>query len=172
MMTALATGSRSSFHERKRLSSCCGTTTGLLRVVGAAGDRALQRLSVGALEVTQRFGTDAADARVAILGGDDAALALVLDRGQLQLFAQDVGQLVERDVDLEHVLAGVLAGLPAPSAALRFVAADARRPTSPSPWPTPPFCLSPKVKRGMSMCGIGMETRSLPLRPSSSPCEM
>src|SRR6185437_10189450 len=41
-----------------------------------------------------------------------------------------------------------------------------------SPCPTPPRCLSPKRKRGMSICGIGIETRSLPFRPMSSPCEM
>ena len=40
-----------------------------------------------------------------------AELSIVLDGRQLQLFTEDVGQLVERDVDLEHVLARVFSGL-------------------------------------------------------------
>jgi hypothetical protein len=39
-------------------------------------------------------------------------LALGLDVGQLELFAQDLGELLELDVDLECVLAFGVAGLP------------------------------------------------------------
>src|SRR6185312_13580540 len=45
-------------------------------------------------------------------------------------------------------------------------------PTSPSPCPTPPRSLLPNRKRGTLICGKGIETRSFPLRPISSPCEM
>src|SRR5690606_23591116 len=93
------------------------------RVVHAARDRALERLAVGALEVAQRLGPDPADAGVAILGGDDAALALVLDGGELELLPENVGELVERHVHLEQVLARILAGLSRPVFALaRFTA--------------------------------------------------
>ncbi len=61
--------------------------------------------------MAERLGTDAADAGVAVLGVDDLALALVLDVRELELLAEDRGQLVEGDVDLEDVLAGAFAGL-------------------------------------------------------------
>src|SRR6188768_1747497 len=67
---------------------------------------------------------DAPDPGVAILGGDDAALALVLDRRQFELFAQDVRELVEGDVDFEHVISGVLAGLPRAVFTLGLLATD------------------------------------------------
>jgi hypothetical protein len=84
--------------------------------------------------------------------------------GQLELLAEDLGELVERHVDLEDVLAGCVAGLPAPSPswtsepALPLALADA----PPSP--------EPKVNRGSSICGRGMLTTSFPLRPIISPC--
>ena len=95
--------------------------------------------------------------------------ALVLDVRQLQLFAEDRRQLLERDVDLQHVLALALAGLALAVARLRLALADASRPTSPSPWPTPPS-REPNLKCGTSMNGTGMEMNSLPFLPIISPC--
>ena len=150
-----------------------GTTTGLPGDVGAHRDLALERLAVRALEVAERLGADAADARVAILGVDDLALALVLDVGQLELLAEDGRELVERDVDLERRARR----RPDPACSARRPPRRPRSPPigspgSPSPCPAPPRCLSPNEKRGMSICGMGIETTSLPLRPMSSPCEM
>src|SRR5512142_3246960 len=42
-------------------------------------------------------------------------------------------------------------------------------PGSPSPWPTPPCCFSPKRKCGMSMVGTGMVMNSFPFLPIISP---
>jgi hypothetical protein len=96
----------------------------VLRIVDAARDRAPERFLVGALEVLERVGADAADAGIAVLGRDDAVLALVLDRGQLELFAQDVRELVERHVHFERVVAGVLPGLTRAVVAFAFLPAD------------------------------------------------
>src|ERR1019366_8687212 len=74
--------------------------------VRAHRDLPLERLAVRTPEVPQRLGPHAADARVAVFLVDDLALALVFDVGELELFAQDRRELVERDVDLERVLAG------------------------------------------------------------------
>ena len=81
---------------------------------------------------------------------------------ELQLLAEDLRQLVERDVDLEGVLARALAGLACPSPGCT-VPGDERLPGSPSPWPTPPCCLSPYLKCGMSICGRGMRDDVLAL---------
>ena len=149
-----------------------GTTTGLPGDVGAHRDLALERLAVRALEVAQRLGADAADAGVAVLRVDDLALALVLDVGELELLAEDGRELVERDVDLERRARPAPCPALRPSPALRPRSPPTGSPGSPSPCPAPPRCLSPKRKCGMSICGMGIETRSLPLRPMSSPCEM
>ena len=172
MMTALATGSASVFQRAVALVVGDRDDDGLVRRVRAHRDLALERLAVRAPEVAERLGADAADAGVAILRVDDLALALVLDVGQLELLAEDRGELVERDVDLEHVLAGALARPCLPPSPSSPSSPPTGSPGSPSPCPAPPCCLSPKRKRGMSICGIGIETRSLPLRPMSSPCEM
>jgi hypothetical protein len=79
------------------------------RVVGAGGDAPLQRLLVGALEVAQRLGPCGVHARVFHLGRGQVLLALVLDARERQLLAEDVRQLVEREIDLEGVLAFALA---------------------------------------------------------------
>ncbi len=95
------------------------------RVVGvvlAGGDLAAQRLVVGALEVAQRVGASAADAAVLILLADEVLLALGLNVGQLELLAEDRGELVERDIDLQRMLAGLGAGLAL--AGLRLALAD------------------------------------------------
>src|SRR5579883_177997 len=102
-----------------------GHDHGIARRVRAGGDLALERLPVRALEVAQRLGTDAPDARVPILRVDDLALALVLDVRQLELLAEDGRELVERHVDLEDVLAGSRAGLVALAGVLTvLIAAD------------------------------------------------
>jgi hypothetical protein len=78
-----------------------------------------------------------------------------LDVGQLQLFGHNLGQLVERDVDLELVLAVALAGLALSVAGL---------PSSPAQWVTGlTLALThaalpsaePCLKRGTSMKGTG-----------------
>src|SRR5690606_39528592 len=51
------------------------------------------------------------DLHVARLLGDDAVVSLGLDARKLQLLPEDLGQLVEADVDLEEVMAGGVAGL-------------------------------------------------------------
>jgi hypothetical protein len=61
--------------------------------------------------VAQRLGPGAPDADVAVLLGDEPLLALGLDARQLQLLAQDLGQLVERQLDFQRVLALVGARL-------------------------------------------------------------
>ena len=66
-------------------------------------------------EVTQRVRADLAQADVTIALAGDAALALVFDARQLELFAQNLRQVFEADVDLEHVLAGAAAGFALPA---------------------------------------------------------
>src|SRR6185312_9205791 len=85
----------------------------VLRVVAAGHDLPAQRLTEGALEVPQRLGPGAPDADVAILLGDDPLLALGLDARQLQLFAHDLGQLFQRQLDLQRVLSRLVARLAA-----------------------------------------------------------
>ena len=152
-------------------SSRTGTMIGLSRIVGAGHDLPPQRLPERALEVAQRLGAGPPDADVLVLLGDDPLLALRLDARQLQLLAHDLA--------------------PAPPATARPPARDrppgrppcrARRRSDrpcpgcrrrrPRPCPTPPRSLLPNRKRGQLICGSGIETRSLPLRPISSPCEM
>ena len=109
-MTALA-------RARDRLPRAVALVVGdgdddrVLRSKVPLGDQPLQRLAVGALEVAERLGADAADARVAVVGVRDSTLALVLDVGKLELLAEDGGELVERDVDLEDVIARLPPGL-------------------------------------------------------------
>src|SRR5690606_16536229 len=112
------------------------------RVVHTRGDAATQGLLVGALEVSQGLGPDTPDAGVAILGADDLALALVLDVGELQLLAQDVGELVEGDVDLQDVLALALARLPR-ARLVAFLSSD-RISSLPVPLPHPALLLRPE----------------------------
>src|SRR4029077_8741208 len=51
---------------------------------------------------------------IAVLLTDDALLALGLDVGQLQLLAEDLRQLLERQLDLQRVLALLVARLARP----------------------------------------------------------
>ena len=97
------------------------------------------------------------------------ACALGLDVRQLQLFAQDFGQLVERDVDFHQVAAArIAAGLAA--AVLRLAALADRLALFAVALADAAAPLSPKRKWGTSSCGTGMLTRSRPLRPIISPC--
>src|SRR6185295_10544703 len=77
----------------------------VLGVVGPRRHRALQRLAVRALEVAQAFGADPGDAGVLVVVDQDRAAVLGLDERQRQLLAQDLGQLGDRKLDLEDVLA-------------------------------------------------------------------
>src|SRR6185503_4130946 len=84
-----------------------------LRVVGPGGDLALQGLAVGPLEVAQALRAHLADVAVLDLLDGDRAPAPGLNAGELQLLAQDPGQLVEAHLDLEDVLAFVEARIAA-----------------------------------------------------------
>ena len=79
-------------------------------VVSPRGDLPFHGPLEGALEMAQRFGPGLADAGVLVLGGDDVLLALRLDARQGEFFAEDVGQFFEREIDLENVAAGLIAG--------------------------------------------------------------
>ena len=83
----------------------------IVRVVVTGGDRALQRLFVGAFEVSQAVRTHVPDARVPIALGDDLLLAPRLDARELELLAEDFGELRHRHLDLEGLLTLALAGL-------------------------------------------------------------
>src|SRR5205085_6356888 len=85
----------------------------ILGVVGPAGNAALQCLLVGALEMAQRLGPGGVHAGVLHPRSGEVLLAPVLDARERQLLAEDVGQLVEREIDLERVLPFALAGLAA-----------------------------------------------------------
>src|SRR5262249_5942408 len=86
----------------------------LLGVVDAHRDLPLQRLLEGAAEVAKRFRTGAPHPDRPVLLGDDAFLALRLDVWELELLAEDGGELLHRHLDLEQVIAGPIAGLPGP----------------------------------------------------------
>src|SRR5262249_42566537 len=91
---------------------------GIGRVVLAEHDLALERFAEGALEVAEGLGADAAEGRILVLDRRDAVLALGLDARKLQLFGQDLGQLIEAEVDLHDVRAGLGAALGAFALAL------------------------------------------------------
>ena len=111
-----------------------------LGIVGVGGDLALEGLLVGAFEVAEAFRPGLADAGVLVFLLDDVRAALGLDPGQGELLAEDLGELVHGQLDLEDVMAGCLAGpepdSPSPERPIGV-------PTSPGPWPTPPRFLVP-----------------------------
>src|ERR1700704_4922232 len=72
----------------------------------------------------QRLGAGGADARVLVLPRDDLLGALGLDPRQLELLAHDLGELLQRDLDVERVVARAVAGL---ALAGRLVAVAAER---------------------------------------------
>jgi hypothetical protein len=89
---------------------------------------------------------------------DDAVLALRLNARELQLLAEDIGELLERDIDLEEMLplalsrlAGAVALLRRRERVARIAVALAQR------------------KCGMSMVGTGMVMKSFPFFPIISP---
>ncbi len=99
-------------------------------------------------------------------------LPLFSNRRQLQLLAQDIGQLVERDVHFEHVIAGVFAGL-AGAVLLVLAGLAADRVASVSFTLTDAaLLLVPEGEARDVDLRDRIETRSFPLRPSISPCEM
>jgi hypothetical protein len=58
--------------------------------------------------VPERLGAGASNARVPFLLRPDDALTLVLDRGELEFFSENVCQFIQRDIDLECVLPAAL----------------------------------------------------------------
>ena len=91
--------------------------------------------------MAQAFGTGLADAGVLVLLLDDVGPALGLDPGQGEPLAEDLGELVQGQLDLEDVMPGRIAGLagPASPSPERPIGV----PTSPGPCPTPPRFLGP-----------------------------
>ena len=79
-------------------------------VVGVRGDLALEGLLVGPLEVAEAFRTRLADAGVLVFFLDDVGPPLGLDPGQFEPLAEDLGQLVQRQLDLQDVPARPVAG--------------------------------------------------------------
>ena len=118
----------------------------------------------------QRLGAGVADARVLVLLRDDLLGALGLDARQLELLAQDLGELLERDLDLEQVIARALAGLALARLLLAFAAE--RVADLAVALPDAALLLVAVLKCGMSICGIGIATVSLPFFAIISPCEM
>jgi hypothetical protein len=86
--------------------------------------------------MTQRFRPGPADADVFVLLRDDPLLALGLDARELQLLTHDLRQLLKRQLDLQRVLAGLIAG-PARTVGVRIAlaqaVADVARPLSHAP---------------------------------------
>src|SRR5579862_2255661 len=78
---------------------------GLVRAVAARRHRALQRLAVGPLEMPEALRTDAGDAGILVVLDQDRAAILRLDERKRQLLAEDLGQLGDRQLHLEDVLA-------------------------------------------------------------------
>src|SRR5262249_7502454 len=88
-----------------------GNDDRVLRVVRAHRDLSAQRLAIRPAEVTQRLRAGRADARVLVLPRDDLLGALGLDARQLELLAHDLGELLQRDLDVEQVIARAVARL-------------------------------------------------------------
>ncbi len=141
------------------------------RVVRArARSAACSASLVGALEVAQRLGPGAGGCRCTCPWSVTIFfLPCGSMRGSCELLAEDLGQLLEREVDFEDVLAR-LARRPAPS------------PGCGSPWPSGVARRRPRPGRrrpalarrsgtaGCRSAAAGCETRSLPFLPIISPC--
>src|SRR5688500_7628849 len=84
---------------------------GVVRVVIAGHDLPAQGFLEAALEVPKRIGADRADAAVLVPDRRDAVLALGLNAREFQLLRQNLGQLIEREIDLHDVRAGLGAAL-------------------------------------------------------------
>src|SRR5215475_293442 len=99
--------------------------------------------------------------------GLEASTAFRLDTRKFQLLRKNLRKLLHREVDFEDVSAGSITGL---ALAVSSKSPGERAvPGSPSPCPTPPVLRRPKRKLGISICGIGMLTKSFPFLPISSP---
>ncbi len=90
-------------------------------VVAAGGELPLQRLAVGSAKRAERLGARGADALVPASPALEGTLAPGFDARQLQLFTEQVGKLLDRDLDLAQVDAGLVAGSAVPA---RLAAAD------------------------------------------------
>src|SRR5262249_34080081 len=80
------------------------------------------RLAIGPPEVAQRLGAGRPDAGVLVFPRDDLLGALGLDVRQLELLAHDLGELLERDLDVEEVIARPIAGFALARALLAVLA--------------------------------------------------
>ena len=74
-------------------------------VIVAEHDLTLERFLERSLEMAERFGTDPADAAVLVAHRRDSMFSFWLDARKLEFFGEDVGQLVEREIDLHDVTA-------------------------------------------------------------------
>src|SRR5262249_4320604 len=83
---------------------------GVVGVELAGDDLALERLAVGAAHVAQAARARAAQRGELARRRNHARAAARLDVGQLQLLAQDLGHLLQRELHLQEVLAGLAAG--------------------------------------------------------------
>ncbi len=88
-----------------------GDDDGIGGVVEAEHDLAFEGFTVGAFEVFEGFGADAADAGVFVADGGDLLAAFGFDAGEVEFFAEDVGEFFEGDIDFHEVLAGLIAAL-------------------------------------------------------------
>ena len=87
-----------------------GHDDGALGIIGPGGDLPLERSFEGPADVLEAVGTARADARVFHAHGLVARTALGLDIRQLKLFAQDLSELLQLNIDLEGVLTRGVAG--------------------------------------------------------------
>ncbi len=87
-----------------------GDDAGVVAVVLIAGDLAFEGFFVGAFEVAEGFGAGLADAGVLVFFLDDVGAALGLDAGEFEALAEDFGEFVEGEFDLQNVVAGGVAG--------------------------------------------------------------
>ncbi len=110
MMTAFDCGSGSLRQRPIALVVADRDDDRVLRVVRAHRDLAAQRLAIGPAEVAQRLRAGRANAGVLVLVRDDLLGALRLDPRQLELLAHDLGELLQRDLDVEQVIARAVAG--------------------------------------------------------------
>src|SRR5690606_3736607 len=81
------------------------------RAVRPGGDLPAQRLLVRPLERAQAFRPGALDPAVAVARDGQRLRALRLDARELQLLAHQLGQLLDRELDLADVVAGRVARL-------------------------------------------------------------
>jgi hypothetical protein len=94
------------------------------RVVGAHRDLPPQRPLERRLEAAQALGSGVAQADVAVLLRLERLRPAALDVGQPELLAHDLRQLLERDLDLERLVALALAGLAGAALAVLLLPAD------------------------------------------------